>query len=240
VGGRENQHVLFVVIVILDTEQIVERRCPSRSVPPHLYIHATGDTRSDTGARHVTSPYGRKMHRVHKQNTNQEVSGWVLTDRQTDRRTDTTTQTRSERERERARACTHPLDDTAECERIEVFHNTLAHPPDCCLVSIVAVCIQPPPPPQKTHTRTAHTHTQMDCKSAYRRTCKRRDSHRQKKTGTSVRAHFPRWDKIQRGRQTVYGRAHKNGCTHAHARTHAHSHRRASGGYFMASCCCWL
>jgi hypothetical protein len=97
-AGCENQHVLYVVIVILDMEQIVEQRCPSHSVPPHLYIHVPGDTRSDTGARHVKSPHGRKMRRVHKQSTNQGV----LTDRQTD----TTTQTRSERERPRARVHT--------------------------------------------------------------------------------------------------------------------------------------
>ena len=57
-------------------------------------------------------------------------------------------------ERESARACTHPLDDTAQCERIEAFHNTLAHPPDCCLVSIVAVCLH-----THTHTHKTHRHT---------------------------------------------------------------------------------
>jgi hypothetical protein len=217
-------------------EQIVERRCPSRSVPPHLYIHAPGDTRSDTGARHVTSPYGRKMHRVHKQNTNQEVSGWVLTDRQTDRRTDTTTQTRSERERERARACTHPLDDTAECERIEVFHNTLAHPPDCCLPSIVAVCIKPPPPPpENTHARHTHTHKWTANQQIGARAKEEKETDK-RRTGTIVRANFPRWDTIQRAQDCAWARTHAR--THAHTHTHArkHFHRRASGGYSPPAC----
>jgi hypothetical protein len=111
-GGRENQHVLFVVIVILDTEQIVEWRHPSRSIPPHLYTRATVDTRSDTGARHVMSPHGGTCVKCTRET---RTRGYSPTDRQTDRQIEgqTLRPRHAQRERERERARTHPLDDTA-------------------------------------------------------------------------------------------------------------------------------
>ena len=207
-------------------EQIVERRCPSRSVPPHLYIHAPGDTRSDTGARHVTSPHGRKMRRVHKQNTNQGV----LTDRQTD----TTTQTRSERERARARVHTRWTTPRNVRESKRFTTRLPTHQIAACHRLLLYV-YNPPPPPENTHARHTHTHKWTANQQIGARAKEEKETDK-RRTGTIVRANFPRWDTIQRAQDCAWARTHAR--THAHTHTHArkHFHRRASGGYSPPAC----